>query len=222
MNHMVMHHVNAYDDPKTGDIVLDVSAHDNCEGLFHGPTGQHGNLAVMRDPEARDKVATWGSLRTFQISGTSLKHWDTPLRDSEGYVYQFDFPYVNPKYASNYNKFFWGVSAYARNSTHYADWAVVKVDREATGVNTQAWFKQGHVPAEPVFVPRPGATAEDDGVLLVQTSDGVQQRGYLLILDAATMKEIGTASLDAGEHLPYSQHGRWYDTTSSETMIVSV
>jgi len=179
----------------------------------------------MRDQVARDKVATWGKLRTFQIvlgsSGdASVKHWDTPLRDADGYVYRMDFPYVNPNSASNYNRYIWGVSPYARNSTHYGDWAVVKIDREATGVNTIFWYKKGHIPTEPVFVPRPDATAEDDGVILVQTTNGLEQQGYLLVLDAATLKELGTASLNPGEHLPYSQHGRWFDTASRESVVV--
>jgi len=225
--HMVMHHVNAYDKPETGDVVFEVSAQDSCDTLFAGATGKHANLAAMRDESARDKVQPWGKLRTFTLnlldkSKPALSYSDTVVLDSEGYVYGLDFPYVNPNVASQEHQYTYALSAYARNSSHYEDWAVLKVDRKASGVNTKVWYKKGHYPSEPVFVPNPKGVAEDDGVLLVQVLDGQSDRGYLLFLDAATMTEIATASLDAGEHLPYSQHGRWFEGEgeSSVSMVV--
>jgi len=169
-------------------------------------------------------VQHWGKLRTFKLdlsdaSKPKLNFFDATLRDAAGYVYDVDFPYVNPNFASQKHQYVWGLSAYAQNSTHYEDWAVLKIDREATGVNTKAWYKKGHFPSEPVFVPKPGG-AEDEGILLVQVLDGEQDRGYLLALDAATMTEVAMASLDAGEQLPYSQHGRWFDADASGVSMV--
>ncbi|KAH7313860.1 carotenoid oxygenase [Stachybotrys elegans] len=55
---------------------------------------------------------------------------------------------------------------------------------------------QGHSPGEPVFVARPDARDEDDGVLLSVVLDGSAQRSYLLCLDARTMEEMGRAEAD--------------------------
>jgi carlactone synthase/all-trans-10'-apo-beta-carotenal 13,14-cleaving dioxygenase len=214
-NHMAMHHINAYDDEVTGDTMFQVAAHDDCEGLFHGPTGKHAILSVMQTEAERDQVAAWGALRTFRIrwdpSGPRLSAEDTVLRDSENFVYNLDFPFVNPTVSAKKHRFIWAASSYARNSTHYADWALVKVDLSAESYNTRIWQRAGHTPGEPVFVPRPGATAEDDGVILAPVTDGFEERGYLAILNASTLEEIATASLSAGEHLPYLQHGRWFE-----------
>jgi torulene dioxygenase len=67
----------------------------------------------------------------------------------------------------------------------------------------------GHTPGEPVFVARPGAVEEDDGVLLSVVLDGSAQRSYLLCLDARTMEEVGRAEADFaigmgfhGVHMP--------------------
>ena len=77
-----------------------------------------------------------------------------------------------------------------------------------------SWFKPGHFPSEPVFVPRnEGAsseTDEDDGVILAQVLDGINQQTYLLVLDAATMTEVAAANLEPGLTTPYTQHGRWF------------
>jgi len=225
MYHMVMHHVNAYEDEQNGEVVFQVSAQDDCDKLFSGPTGAHAHIPSMLDEHARDKTMPWGKLREFQLKLNTpepqLSHSDIVLRDSEGFVYGMDFPFVNPTVAAKYNRYIWGLSAYARNSTHYADWAVLKIDRESRGsYNTKVWYRMNHFPSEPVFVPRPGATAEDDGVLLVQVLDGIRQLGYLLILDAQSMSEVATSSLQDGEHVPYSQHGRWFEQDPSFMLAI--
>ncbi|KAH7121934.1 torulene oxygenase [Dactylonectria estremocensis] len=64
---------------------------------------------------------------------------------------------------------------------------------------------RGHMPGEPIFVPRPGGTAEDDGVVLSVVVDSASSSAYLLCLDAATMLEIGRAKVDFA--LPMGFHG---------------
>lgn len=71
---------------------------------------------------------------------------------------------------------------------------------------------KGHSPGEPIFVPRPGATDEDDGVVLAVVLDGSAQRSYLLCLDAKTMEELGRAEAEFaiamslhGSHQPSSK-----------------
>ena len=48
-------------------------------------------------------------------------------------------------------------------------------------------------PSEPAFVERPGATSEDDGVLLVMVLS--EDNDFLSILDAKDLKEIARAEL---------------------------
>lgn len=64
---------------------------------------------------------------------------------------------------------------------------------------------RGHSPGEPIFVPRPGGTDEDDGVLLSVVVDGTLERSYLLCLDARTMEELGRAEADFA--IPMGLHG---------------
>lgn len=61
-------------------------------------------------------------------------------------------------------------------------------------------------PGEPYFEARPGATEEDDGILLVpvtNTDPGV--RDCLVFLDPRTLQEVGRASVDS--HVPNVMHG---------------
>ncbi len=49
---------------------------------------------------------------------------------------------------------------------------------------------RGHTPGEPIFVARPEAVTEDDGVLLSVVLDGNTEKSYLLCLDAKKMEEM--------------------------------
>ena len=58
---------------------------------------------------------------------------------------------------------------------------------------------------EPVMVPRPGATAEDDGWVLCMIWNGARCASDLVILDAACLSEIAVLELPLA--LPYGLHG---------------
>ncbi|PNS92611.1 hypothetical protein POPTR_018G044100v4 [Populus trichocarpa] len=68
------------------------------------------------------------------------------------------------------------------------------------------WYEEGAVPSEPFFVARPGATEEDDGVLISMISEK-NGDGYALLLDGSTFEEIARAKFPYG--LPYGLHGCW-------------
>jgi beta,beta-carotene 9',10'-dioxygenase len=60
---------------------------------------------------------------------------------------------------------------------------------------------------EPVFVPRPGASAEDDGVLLTVGSHPQREESRLSVLDARTLAPL--ASLSVPLSLPLGFHGNF-------------
>ena len=57
---------------------------------------------------------------------------------------------------------------------------------------------------EPLFVPRPGASAEDDGVLLVPTLADGDAGSVVVVLDAASLQ--CRASLTAPQVIPFGFH----------------
>jgi len=62
---------------------------------------------------------------------------------------------------------------------------------------------------EPLFVPRPGGTAEDDGWLLVMVNDGDTQKTSLCILDAQHVSAGPVCTLRMPHHVPPGLHGSW-------------
>ena len=82
---------------------------------------------------------------------------------------------------------------------------IVRADLETREL--QRWSDPGCYPGEPVFVARPGADAEDDGVLLSVVLDASAGRSYLLILDARDLTELARAQ--APHHIPFGFHGQF-------------
>jgi all-trans-8'-apo-beta-carotenal 15,15'-oxygenase len=86
--------------------------------------------------------------------------------------------------------------------------AVVKVDME-TGAETLVRLGGEHYVVEPVFIPRPGGSAEDDGWLLTQTYDATSDKTYVAVLDAKAL-EAGPVARAWLEHFfPFTFHGAW-------------
>ncbi|XP_076367899.1 beta,beta-carotene 15,15'-dioxygenase-like isoform X3 [Tachypleus tridentatus] len=76
------------------------------------------------------------------------------------------------------------------------------------------WLEEKTIPSEPVFVGRPGATEEDDGVILSAVlSDENQNKVFLLVLDASTFQELGRAEFLLDSVVPGDIHGLFWPAT---------
>ena len=71
------------------------------------------------------------------------------------------------------------------------------------------WQEEGCYPSEPVFVEKPGASSEDEGVILSVVLDTKNQNSFLLMLDAQTFTPLGRAIIP--HHIPFGFHGNHYN-----------
>jgi carotenoid cleavage dioxygenase-like enzyme len=177
------HHLNAFDD---GDgLVLDIAVYPDAslvEELY---------LDRLRSGHAPQM----GRLRRFRLDPArgTVEHQE--LVDAPFELGRINYGAVNERPY----RYAWGVTGDG------SDWidALIRLDlHERT---TTVWREAGTYPGEPVFVARPGATAEDDGVLLSVVLDAAEQTSFLLVLDAADLREIARAQ--APHHIPVSVHG---------------
>ena len=83
---------------------------------------------------------------------------------------------------------------------------LIKLD--VTGGTTRVWEEPDAWAGEPVFVPRPGADGEDDGVVLSVVLDAAAGRSFLLVLDAGSFEEVARAQ--APHHIPFGFHGQFF------------
>ncbi|KAH7977795.1 hypothetical protein HPB49_003591 [Dermacentor silvarum] len=69
------------------------------------------------------------------------------------------------------------------------------------------WERQGWFPSEPVFVARPGAVEEDDGVILSSLlHEDDEKKLALLVLDVKTLKQLALADFDCPSSIPADFH----------------
>ena len=78
------------------------------------------------------------------------------------------------------------------------------------------WRRSGFSPSEPVFVPRPDSTAEDDGVLITLASkiDENEPVSWFFVLDAHNLRELAAGVMIDQEsaraiHVPVGFHSYW-------------
>ncbi len=126
-----------------------------------------------------------------------------------------EFPWVHPQRMGHDYRYVFVGAAHAASGNAPLQ-AILKIDYQ-TG-ERQLWSAapKGFV-SEPVFVPRTGATDEDDGWVLTLVYDSSHHRSDVVILDACNLNQGPVARLHLKHHIPYGLHGNW----SSEYFVPS-
>ncbi|KAJ8343112.1 hypothetical protein SKAU_G00330400 [Synaphobranchus kaupii] len=111
-----------------------------------------------------------------------------------------EFPRINyAKFNTKPYRYFYGCGF-----KHLVGDSLLKMDLQ--GKRLKVWQHPGLFPSEPVFVPSPDATEEDDGVILSVVITPTQENStFLLVLDAKTFEELGRAEVPV--NMPYGFHG---------------
>ncbi|XP_071762126.1 carotenoid-cleaving dioxygenase, mitochondrial-like [Centroberyx gerrardi] len=116
-----------------------------------------------------------------------------------------EFPQINyAKYNTHPYRYIYGCGF-----RHLVGDTLIKMDLQ--GKHMKVWEQPGLYPSEPVFVPSPNATEEDDGVILsVVITPNKDKSTFLLVLDAKTFEELGRAEVPV--NIPYGFHGTFNAT----------
>ena len=192
------HTINAYD--QGDDIIIDLTAYDDHSVLYSL------KLDNMRYPLEYPE-ASKGSPKRFLLARVSSIPKDT-IAPAETVFYcaktkVMEMPTIHPaKYHRKY-RYCYGISTEGGPDPATPN-EILKLDMDHPDVESaeihtngsgQVWREEGCTPGEPIFVPSPGGTEEDDGVILAIVLDSTLLRSKLMILDAKTMKEIARAEM---------------------------
>ena len=184
----VYHPCNGYETPE-GKVILDVCAHDS---MFADSTMGPDSKSVpferwTIDPAAR-KVAR-------HVIDADAQEFPRPNETRIGKPYRYAY-----------------TVALATDAFIEPASRCLKHDLEK-GTRQVHDFGEGRMPGEFVFVPRPGATAEDDGWLMGYVIDTKAETTDLVILDAARFEEPPVATITVPHRIPPGFHGNWMPAT---------
>lgn len=185
------HHVNAFEEG--GDILIDVAAaHTPYETVLGLPPSedqfdleQYG-YAVRRYRLALSSRADSAEFEQVGDVGIEMPSINYRSRNTRPYRYAYGLGH-SPRSLRAMNR-------------------LVKLNVEAGTHDT--WYEKGCFPSEAIFVPRPGATAEDDGAVLSAVLDGKTGRSFMLVLDGRSFLELGRAQVP--HHIPSDFHGQFF------------
>ena len=183
------HHVNAFEDG--GTLQIDIVAYDDVQVVR--------NLYL-------DRLRGGG----YAIDQTQLRRYHVPLAGGEAaHTVLSDDAGELPRINYRYNGRDYRYAYLARGAPGKRDDFINQLLKLDVGTGaTTTWSTDGCYPGEAVFVERPGARTEDDGVVLSVVLDSHVERSFLLILDASSFTEIARASMP--HHAPFGFHGQHF------------
>jgi beta,beta-carotene 9',10'-dioxygenase len=179
------HHVNAYDDGE--QVVVDLCAFEDA--------GVIEDLYLERLRAGKPVAAA--QLTRFRLRPSDRSVSSEALAEGDIELPRINYARCNERPY----RYVWGVG------NGPGGWLerIVKVDTVER--STRAWEQPGCYPGEPVFVARPGAEGEDDGVLLSVVLDAHAGSSFLLVLDASDLNELARA--ETPHHIPFGFHGQF-------------
>lgn len=179
------HHVNAFE--RDGEVAVDVCTYPDA-GLIE-------DLYLER--LRAGKPLARATLTRFRLRLSNRSVAREPLSDQDVELPRIAYARVNERPYGHV----WGVAA---GDSGWIE-RIVKVD-VADGA-AQVWAEDGCHAGEPVFVARPEAEREDDGVLLSVVLNSRAGASFLLVLDAHNLQELARAEVP--HHIPFGFHGQF-------------
>ncbi|MBS0635365.1 MAG: carotenoid oxygenase family protein [Verrucomicrobia bacterium] len=181
------HHINSYEED--GTLYIDMAAYEDATGFGYAPD-------LVDDPEhklsarfVRYKVDLATKNVVKEALGSSIEMPRINYDRCNGKQYNFVYGYDDYGQLKGLKKR-----------------GLVKID-----VRTKllvSWSQDDCIAEEPVFVAKPDAKSEDDGVVLSVVLDTKAKTSFLLILDARKFTELGRVI--APHHIPYGLHGEFF------------
>ncbi|KAG8196862.1 hypothetical protein JTE90_027574 [Oedothorax gibbosus] len=211
------HHVNTYEE--AGHLVADIQAFPNPEVLdkFYLSKLRLGQFDLSCQPIFTRFVLPLGNASDAKKGENLVTLKDTQataVKQDNGVVFLtpetkgesgYEMPTINySMFNTKKYRYMYGSGVF---ETGKFSNSLVKLDN-VTG-EMLVWKEHGSMyPGESIYVPRPGSTEEDDGVLISVVLDvQADTRDFLLVLDAKNLKELGRAYVPSSIRLPPTVHG---------------
>lgn len=196
------HHINAYE--HGDDIVLDLVAYADVSAIsdtfFDKLRGESGGTMPPSE------------VRRYRVPSTGRQD----ILDYETLsTFTFEMPRTNQAFVARPYRYAYGYG-YERLGDFYNGLVKVDLHGKDPSANHEFWHEAGCYPGEPVFVARPDATREDDGVVVSLVLDSKAERSFFLVLDASSMTPLARAPLPHRES--FFLHAVWREGATGKLL----
>lgn len=193
----IFHTLNAYEEE---DEVVLIACRMNSTTVLDTPQETH-----------TDSEADTPRLHRWRFNVKTGKVSEEMLDDIAS-----EFPRINENFLGQKTRY--GYTAKAAKGTLPLFEGIIKYDF-STGKSETHEFGTGRYGGEAVFVPRPSATAEDDGWLVTFVYSTVEETSELVVVNAQDITGEPVARVLIPQRVPYGFHGAW---VSEEQLKASV
>ncbi len=186
----VFHHANAFEED--GEIVIDSICYEALPEV---------------EPESDFRQVDFDALKPGQLWRFHLNLDKQSVRRELIEPRCCEFPSLHPDQVALKHRYVYMGAAHGETG-HAPLQAFVKIDVETGEKQLWSAAPRGFA-GEPVFVPRPNGTSEDDGWVLGLIYDSDKHRSDVVILDARDFNKGAVARLHLKHHVPYGLHGNF-------------
>ena len=174
----ITHVLGSYEDLENNKVHFDVLQYDDA-GIYEDVCNIEKIANGQEIPEGYTKVfrysidmEDWTGVGIFNlVADTHINHY-------------FEFSNINPAYYTKPYQY-----AYLTHNAFVLQGSVVKLNVNTGGIIKKE-LPDGLFPTEPIFVPDPKGTEEDDGVILMSGMDGGNEKGFIMVYNASNMEVL--------------------------------
>ena len=183
----VFHPVNAYEQ---GDKII-IHVCRQQQAMVGGFSNLYGGEATT------GKIWRW----TIDLSKGTVR--EEQIDDAAS-----DFPRVNDSLVGLKARYGYTSSLNERAASLTLGQYLYKYDLDSGRKQVRDFGPANHL-GEPIFVPRPGSGAEDDGWIMALKHDEAIDQSALVILNAQDFDGEAVATITMPRRIPYGAHGNW-------------
>ncbi|MGG6297489.1 carotenoid oxygenase family protein [Leptolyngbya sp. AN02str] len=190
----VFHHANAFEQDKT--IIVDSVCYEDFPKVDHNLNYQETDFDTLHP----------GQLWRFHINLEAQTATRKQLVSRS-----CEFPFIHPALIGQRHQWVYLAAAH-QTKGNAPQQALLKVHVDTGEQQVWSAAPKGFT-GEPVFVPRPNSTQEDNGWVLDLVYDAAHNRTDIVILDGKDFSQGPIARLHLKHHIPYGLHGCFHAST---------
>ncbi|KAL1921154.1 uncharacterized protein VTP21DRAFT_10870 [Calcarisporiella thermophila] len=218
------HTLNAWDEGD--DIVFDASAYDNADVIWWSyefgkkpgeaqPAGYYNPSEKKPGPKVMVRRYRLRNIREVARQQSEPNNKTVAKVEVHDTNVKFELARINSNFERRRNRYVYGVTVTKTKGGEGLLSGLGKGDLEkGTTIN---WEEPGYSCSEPIFIPRPGATEEDDGAVVSVVNSATSEDCFLVVLDGKTFKELARARI--GEFTLPSLHGSFVDSQGKSVTV---